>query len=199
MSHHCFCQSLRGRLWASNIPNSKGFVKWVWHQVRTIVRNLQRWNSILMSFDHIFDSLFSNVEYFDLVIDTPKVDLISIETEGDTGERIFCLMNGNFLLGSLLPNSKSSIISNTGNEFSGFLRTWYTLNNACMPFILSGEFPRLNVPVTDGFISWASDQMIGVTPRKRNHCICVRLQIQDIGIWIFAVPDKDLFIHSSSS
>ena len=76
-----------------------------------------------MSFDHIFDSLFSNVEYFDLVIDTPKVDLISIETEGDTGERIFCLMNGNFLLGSLLPNSKSSIISNTGNEFYGFLRT----------------------------------------------------------------------------
>lgn len=85
MSTHGLGQSLGLLDSRPDIPNAQGFIEGVRHEESAVVRDLQRADRILVSLDHLLNLIGRNVVAFDFVIDSPKIDLIPIEAETDTG------------------------------------------------------------------------------------------------------------------
>lgn len=152
-----------------------------------------------MPLNYIFYLLLGNVIAFDFVINSSDIDLIAIQTETHTRDRIFGLINSKFFLWSLLPDSKWPIVTNTSYQIPRFFGTGHILDKTIMTPVFADNLRSLQIPITDRLISWPSNQTIRMRPCQCCDRIRVWFETQYIRVRILAVPNKDRLVHACRS
>lgn len=204
MPAQSFFESFVGGSGRTYIPNPDGFIKGIWHEICAIEWDLQAADSILVSCDSLLYLSLADVDDFDLVIDTPDENAISMQAEGSTCKRVLRSDGFDLLFRSRFPNLDKPIIGNGGEDVLCLFRGSYIMDYAFVAAIFSNWFLLLsekksyfNVPINCTFVSRGSEESVGEGPTEASHSVWVTFENGNIVETFLDRPEHDCSIDSS--